>query len=99
MLEALGLPFFQRVLLAGLLASIACGMLGTFVVAKRISSLAGSLSHAAFGGVGLGYLAGFHPMLGAALFAVIAAVVIGGRSAWRPASSSCPWPRATRPTS
>jgi zinc transport system permease protein len=40
MLEALGLPFFQRVLLAGLLASIACGMLGTFVVAKRISSLA-----------------------------------------------------------
>jgi len=77
MLEALGLPFFQRVLLAGLLASIACGMLGTFVVAKRISSLAGSLSHAAFGGVGLGYLVGFHPMLGAALFAVLAAVVIG----------------------
>ena len=48
-------PFFQRVLLAGLLASLACGVLGSYVVAKRISSLAGGLSHAAFGGVGLGY--------------------------------------------
>ncbi|MBW2373346.1 MAG: metal ABC transporter permease, partial [Deltaproteobacteria bacterium] len=52
MLEALTLPFFQRVLLAGLLASLACGVIGTYVVAKRIASLSGGLSHAAFGGVG-----------------------------------------------
>ena len=47
--EALTLPFFQRVLLAGLLASLACGVIGTYVVAKRIASLSGGLSHAAPG--------------------------------------------------
>ncbi|MBW2234995.1 MAG: metal ABC transporter permease [Deltaproteobacteria bacterium] len=77
MLEALTLPFFQRVLLAGLLASVACGVIGTYVVAKRIASLSGGLSHAAFGGVGLGYLAGFPPMLGAAGFGLLAALVVG----------------------
>ena len=50
MAEALALPFFQRVLLAGLLASVACGVVGTWVVAKRITSLSGGLAHAAFGG-------------------------------------------------
>jgi zinc transport system permease protein len=77
MLEALTLPFFQRVLLAGLLASVACGVIGTYVVAKRIASLSGGLSHAAFGGVGLGYLAGFAPILGAAGFGLAAALLIG----------------------
>ena len=77
MLEMLTLPFFQRVLLAGLLASLACGVIGTYVVAKRIASLSGGLSHAAFGGVGLGYLAGFPPMLGAAGFGLLAALVVG----------------------
>ena len=41
MLEALSLPFFQRVLVAGLLASVACGIIGTYIVAKRIASLSG----------------------------------------------------------
>jgi zinc transport system permease protein len=77
MIDDLALPFFQRVLLAGLLASLACGVIGSLVVAKRISSLSGGISHAAFGGVGLGYLLGFDPTLGAALFGVIAGVVIG----------------------
>lgn len=77
MLEALSLPFFQRVLIAGLLASVACGVIGSYVVAKRIASLTGGLSHAAFGGVGLGYLAGFPPMLGAAGFGLAASLVVG----------------------
>ncbi len=77
MLEALSLPFFQRVLLAGLLASVACGVIGTYVVAKRIASLSGGLSHAAFGGVGLGYLAGFPPIVGAAGFGLAAALIVG----------------------
>jgi zinc transport system permease protein len=76
-IEALGLPFFQRVLLAGLLASVACGVLGTYVVSKGISTLSGGLAHAAFGGVGLGYLLGFPPMLGATGFGVVAGVAIG----------------------
>ena len=77
MLEALTLPFFQRVLLAGLFASIACGLIGTYVVAKRMSSLSGGISHAAFGGVGLGYLVGFSPMVGALGFGLAAAVAVG----------------------
>lgn len=77
MIDVLALPFFQRVLLAGLLASVACGVIGSLVVAKRISSLSGGISHAAFGGVGLGYLLGFDPTLGAAGFGIVAGVVIG----------------------
>ena len=76
-LEALELPFFQRALVAGLLASVACGIVGSYVVVKRIASVSGGLSHAAFGGVGLGYLAGFDPMLGAAGFALLSSVGIG----------------------
>jgi zinc transport system permease protein len=77
MFDAFSLPIFQRVLIAGLLASLACGMLGTFIVAKRISSLSGGLAHAAFGGVGLGYFFGFAPMIGAAGFGVVSALAIG----------------------
>jgi zinc transport system permease protein len=77
MLEALAFPFFQRALLAGALAGIACGVIGTWVVARRMASISGGLAHAAFGGVGLGYLAGFPPLLGAAGFGVSAALVVG----------------------
>jgi len=77
MLEALSLPFFQRVLLVGLLASVACGVIGTYVVAKRMASLSGGLSHAAFGGVGMGYWLGFPPIVGAAGFGLLAALLVG----------------------
>jgi len=76
-IEALQYPFFQRALLVGLLASVACGIVGSFVVVKRITSLSGGLSHAAFGGVGLGYLLGFPPLLGAAGFSLLCALGIG----------------------
>ena len=46
--------------------------MGTYVVVRRMTSLAGGLAHAAFGGVGLGYLLGFDPLLGAAGFALAA---------------------------
>ncbi len=70
-------PFLLRALLAGLLASVACGIIGSYIVAKRISSISGGLAHAAFGGVGLGFLAGFPPMLGAAGFGLAAGVLVG----------------------
>ena len=76
-MDALAEPFFLRVLLAGLLASVACGVIGTFVVARRIAGLSGGISHAAFGGVGLGYLLGFDPTLGAAAFGLAAGLTIG----------------------
>ena len=77
MIEALSLPFFQRIVLAGLLASVACGVIGTYVVSRRMASITGGISHAAFGGVGLGYLLGFSPMLGAVGFGVLASIGVG----------------------
>ncbi len=76
-LEALQYEFFQRAVLAAVLASIACGLIGTFVVVKKISSISGGVSHAALGGVGVGHFFGFPPMLGAALVAVLSSLVIG----------------------
>ncbi len=76
MFEALEYDFFRHALYAGLLASIACGIIGTFVVVKQISSISGGLSHAAFGGLGLGYLLGFSPVLGAAVFCLVCSFII-----------------------
>jgi zinc transport system permease protein len=76
MLEAIQHDFFRQALIAGLLASVACGVIGALVVVKRIASISGGLSHAAFGGVGLAYLLGLAPLLGAAAFAVLCGLVI-----------------------
>lgn len=76
-MDVLGSAFFQRALVAGLLVSVACGVVGTYVVVKEISSISGGLAHAAFGGLGLGYLLGFAPMLGAAGFGLASGVGIG----------------------
>ena len=80
MLEALDYPFFQRALAAGLLASLACGVVGTFVVVRRLASLSGGIAHAAFAGVGLGYLLGFDPLLGAAGVALLAGLGLSALS-------------------
>jgi zinc transport system permease protein len=77
MLDALQYPFFQRALAAGLLASLACGVIGALVVVRRIATISGGLSHSAFGGIGLGYLLGFDPMIGATGFGVLSAIGIG----------------------
>jgi zinc transport system permease protein len=77
MLDALQYPFFQRALAAGLLASLACGVIGALVVVKRIATISGGLSHSAFGGIGLAYLLGFDPMIGATGFGVVSAIGIG----------------------
>ena len=77
MLTLLGYTFFQNALLAGVLASIACGIIGTFVVIRRMVAVSGGVSHAAFGGIGLGYYLGIEPLLGALGFTVGAAVVMG----------------------
>ncbi|HKK08957.1 MAG TPA: metal ABC transporter permease [Gemmatimonadota bacterium] len=74
---ALALPFFRHALAAGLLAAVACGIIGSYVVVKEIASISGGLAHAAFGGVGLGYLLGFDPMLGAVGFGLLSSAGIG----------------------
>lgn len=69
--------FLQNALLAGILASLVCGMIGVVVVEKRLTMMSGGISHTSYGGVGLGYLAGFEPILGAFLFSILSAFGIG----------------------
>jgi zinc transport system permease protein len=53
--EALQFAFMRNALLAGVLVSVACGIIGTFVVVNRIVFISGGIAHAAYGGIGLGY--------------------------------------------
>jgi zinc transport system permease protein len=69
--------FFINALIAGFLASIACGVIGTYVVVKKIAFISGGIAHSAFGGIGLGYLAGFNPMIGAVFASLVSAIGIG----------------------
>jgi zinc transport system permease protein len=77
MIEIFQYEFMQRALIAAVLVSIACGVVGTYVVIKRIVFLSGGISHAAFGGVGLGYFLGLNPVLVAIPFSILSAIGIG----------------------
>ena len=70
-------PFLQYALIAGLLASIGCGVIGAYVVVKRITFIAGGIAHTVLGGMGAAVYYGFDPMAGALLAAVAAALLIG----------------------
>ena len=78
------MPFVRNALVAGLLSSVLFGVLGSVVTVKRIAGLAGAISHAVLGGIGLAlYLSaknivpGLSPILGALVFAIISAALIG----------------------
>ena len=75
--DALQYGFMQRALLAGLLVSIACGVIGTYVVIKRVVFISGGIAHTAYGGIGLGYFLGISPTLGAVVFSLLAAFGMG----------------------
>lgn len=69
--------FMQNAVIIGLLASVACGVMGTYVVVKRIVFISGGISHAVLGGMGIAYYYGYHPIHGAVVSALVAAVIIG----------------------
>ncbi len=77
-------PFLRQALLAGWMASIACGVIGSYVVTRRITSVVGSLAHAVLGGMGIAYwlhtargVAWLQPLHGALAAAVAAALLLG----------------------
>jgi len=77
-------PFLQYALLTGLLVSVACGIIGSYVVTKRITYLAGSIAHTVLGGLGAARYfqtaygwEWLHPLYGAVFAALLAAVIIG----------------------
>lgn len=77
-MDLLQYTFFQHALLGSLLASIACGIIGTYIVTRRLVFISGGITHASFGGIGLGLFAGISPILSAAVFSVLSALVSSG---------------------
>ncbi len=80
----LSISLIQNMFYATILASILCGIIGTYVVVKRIVFVSGGIAHATFGGVGFAYylqsvflISWFDPMLGALFFAIGSALIIG----------------------
>ncbi len=76
LMSLLAMNFFRNALLASLLASITCGIIGTYIVSRRIVFISGGITHASFGGIGMGYYMGFDPILGAVLFGIFSALGI-----------------------
>ena len=77
MSEILSYSFMQNALLAGILVSIACGIIGTLVVLKKMVFISGGVAHTAYGGVGLAFYLGSNPVLGAVAFSMIASFLMG----------------------
>jgi len=76
LLELFSYDFFQKAFLSAVFASISCGIIGGYIVSRRIVFISGGITHASFGGIGLAFFLGFNPLLGAVLFAVLAALGI-----------------------
>lgn len=75
-IELFSYEFFQKAFLAAIFASISCGIIGGYIVSRRIVFISGGITHASFGGIGLAFFLGFNPLLGAVLFAVMSALGI-----------------------
>lgn len=65
--------FLAHAALACLLCGIACGIIGTYVVCRRLVFLSGGITHASFGGIGMAYYFGANPLLGALIFSILSA--------------------------
>jgi len=66
--------FIIKGLLGAIFASITAGLAGTYVVSKRMVFLSGGITHASFGGIGIGYFIGINPVVGAAVFGILSAL-------------------------
>lgn len=73
MFDLLQYAFFQNALLGSLLTAITCGIVGTYIVSRRLVFISGGITHASFGGLGLGFYLGMNPVLMAMLFSVLSA--------------------------
>ena len=64
-LDVFQFEFMRNALAAGVLVSIACGIIGTYVVVNRVVFISGGIAHSAYGGIGIGYFLGVDPVIGA----------------------------------
>lgn len=73
MIDLLQYAFFRNALFGSLLTAVACGIVGTYIVSRRLVFISGGITHASFGGLGLGFYLGMNPILMAMLFSVLSA--------------------------
>ena len=79
--------YLSNALMACVLSGITCGIIGTYIVARRMVFLCGGITHASFGGLGIAFYFGANPILGATVFAILSALGIewsNSRSKIRP---------------
>lgn len=74
--ELFSYTFFLNALFASFLAAVSCGIIGTYIVSKRMVFISGGITHASFGGIGIAYYLGLNPVFGAAVFALLTALGI-----------------------
>ena len=91
MIDVLEFEFMRNALLAGLLVSVICGIIGTLVVVNRLVFLSGGIAHAAFGGIGLSFFLGLPVMAVTLLSKMTATMLLSSLSA----SRKCCWPAAS----
>ncbi len=73
MIDLLHYAFFRNALLGSLLTAVACGIVGTYIVSRRLVFISGGITHASLGGLGLGFYLGMNPILMAMVFSVLSA--------------------------
>lgn len=67
------IPIEIKPYITAVLTSISCGIIGTYIVIRRLVFISGGITHASFGGIGIGYFLGWHPLVGALIAAVLSA--------------------------
>lgn len=72
-LELFDYAFFRNAILGSFFASIACGIIGTYVVSRRLVFISGGITHASFGGLGIGFYFSLPPILSAMAFSILSA--------------------------
>ncbi len=78
MIEAiLNYNYMQNAVLAAILSSLICGVMGTIIVEKKLVSMSGGVAHASFGGIGAGYFFQIEPIIGGLIFAVLTSLSVG----------------------
>jgi len=80
MLEPLQFEFMRNALMAGLCASVICGVIGSLIVINRLVFLSGGIAHSAYGGIGLAFFLGLPFMAGAFVFSFLSAMVMAAVS-------------------
>lgn len=71
--DLLSYSFFQNALLGSLFASIACGIIGSYIVIRRLVFISGGITHASLGGIGMGFYFGWNPIFSAMIFSILSA--------------------------